>query len=214
MIKKIMTLKTKLLDHLSGIKSIKDLKQKHLRCNKCEPSKNGKCFGFGKDDSDIMVIGESPAVEECRLGIPFVGRAGELWNKILDADGVKLNRESMYITNVVKCFHAAQNKPTRIEMKTCANNFLTKEIEIVKPKLLILLGATALQQVAGKERIGEVTGKLIDTKYKIPAIPNLHPSSLFYGDPNQILRKKMTTWNAWKFTRKYIEENNLEGVKK
>ena len=147
--------KESLLSNLKGkIKSIKN----------CDLKKNAinLVFSDGNPFSEIMIIGEGPGANEDKEGKPFVGRAGKLLDKMLAS--IKLNRKNVYISNVVN-FRPPQNrKPTDIEINRYLP-FLKKHIEIVNPKILLLLGSTALNAIIGNEIvISKARGKWIKKK--------------------------------------------------
>jgi DNA polymerase len=108
----------------------------------------GYVFGEGDPNSPVVFVGEAPGEEEDKLKRPFVGKAGQYLNSKLEQVGLK--REKVYITNVVKSRPPGNRTPTREEMITCLP-YLRKEIEIIKPKLLVCLGSTAMKGILGKE---------------------------------------------------------------
>jgi uracil-DNA glycosylase family 4 len=109
---------------------------------------SGYVFGEGDPNSPVVFVGEAPGEEEDKLKRPFVGRAGQYLNSKLEQVGLK--REKVYITNVVKSRPPGNRTPTREEMSSCLP-YLRKEIEIISPKLLVCLGATAMKGILGKE---------------------------------------------------------------
>ena len=129
---------------------LKELYEKNKNCCKCELCKSRSQIVFfdGNPNSKVMFVGEAPGEEEDKQGKPFVGRAGQYLNKVLEKIG--LDRNSIYITNVCKCRPPGNRKPTPKEMQTCLNVFLKKEVEIVQPKVICCLGATAAEAFLGK----------------------------------------------------------------
>ena len=132
-------------------------------------------FGDGNSDASLVFIGEAPGAQEDALGKPFVGRAGKLLNKILDALDIK--RSEVFITNIVKCRPPGNRKPSPQEMELCCPGLLEKQIKIIQPKIICTLGATALEGLLGLKqvKITKLRGKLMrygDT----PVIPTLHPA--------------------------------------
>ena len=131
-----------------------------------------------------MFIGEGPGKDEDEAGLPFVGRAGQLLNKILEA--MKLPIDNVYICNIVKCRPPQNRKPTFDEIDSCSH-YLMGQISFVKPKVIICLGATAAEGILGtKERIKDLRGKFFD-KYNAKIIVTYHPAALL-RDPS---RKKL-----------------------
>lgn len=147
-------------------------------CHLCELSKTRKrvVFGEGAADSDIMFVGEAPGATEDSTGRPFVGRAGELLTKMIE-NVLQRPRQSVYISNIVKCRPPNNRKPTTKEALTC-RPYLFKQIEIVKPKLIVALGATAFTYLSNNDTpISKARGHFFEGNgYKI--LPTFHPSYL------------------------------------
>ncbi len=191
--------KEKLLNNLkNSIKSIKN----------CQLKKNAKnlVFSDGNLNSKIMIIGEGPGANEDKEGLPFVGRAGQLLNKMLLS--IKLDRKSVYITNVVNYRPPMNRKPSEEEIERYLP-FLIKHIEIVNPKILILLGSTALNTIIGdQEVISKARGKWIKKKIghcETQVIASFHPAFLM-RQPDQ---KKMS-WIDLKMIREKIKELKIK----
>lgn len=166
-------------------------------CGLC-PQATKIVFGEGNPKAELMFIGEAPGAEEDATGRPFVGAAGKLLDKIIAAIGLK--REDVYISNVVKCRPPNNRKPTSDEMTAC-EPFLFNEIEIVKPKLIVTLGATPLTCLLGiKEGITKTRGQFYDF-YGIPVMPTFHPAYLL-RDPE----KKREVWDDMKKVITKIQE--------
>ena len=144
----------------------------------------------GNLNAKVMLIGEAPGRDEDQQGIPFVGRAGQLLNKMLLA--INLQREDVYITNVVNYRPPDNRRPTDDEIKRYLP-FLKKHIEIINPKILILLGSTAMNALVGNEKtISKMRGQWIEQKideFKVSTIVTFHPAFLM----RQPAQKKM----AW-----------------
>ena len=169
--------------------SIKADIQKELEKLKLDISKIGNCelknnatnlvFADGNPNSKILIIGEGPGANEDIEGLPFVGRAGKLLDKMLGSIG--LNRKNVYITNVVNYRPPENRKPTELEINRYLP-FLFKHIEIINPKILILLGSTALNAIIGdKVVISKARGKWYKKKIGsliIDVIPSFHPAFL------------------------------------
>jgi len=129
---------------------LKQLYERLERERKCVlyESASGYVFGEGDPNSPVVFVGEAPGEEEDKLKRPFVGRAGKYLNSKLEEVGLK--RERVYITNVVKSRPPGNRPPTKEEMASCLP-YLRKEIEIIKPKLIVCLGSTAMKGILGKE---------------------------------------------------------------
>ena len=134
------------------IQKLKKLKQSIKIIKNCELRKNATnlVFGDGNIYSKIMIIGEGPGAQEDALGKPFVGRAGKLLDKMLES--IQLNREKVYISNVVNYRPPENRRPTESEI-TRYLPYLKKHIEIINPKILVLLGSTALNALVGNEKV-------------------------------------------------------------
>jgi len=163
-------------------KNLEELEQKIKHCTKCSLGKTRTnfVFGSGNPNADIMFIGEAPGADEDLQGLPFVGRAGQLLNKLLKVVG--LEREEVYICNILKCRPPNNRKPLPSEIELC-KPYLLKQIELVKPKVIVALGATAIEGLLNlKKKMGELRGKIIHFN-KIPVIITYHPAALL-RNPN------------------------------
>ncbi|HEY1582123.1 MAG TPA: uracil-DNA glycosylase [Chthoniobacterales bacterium] len=162
------------------------------QCQKLAASRTQTVFGVGNPEAELMFIGEAPGADEDRQGEPFVGRAGQLLTKIIAAMG--FSREEIYIANILKCRPAmppgapGNRPPTPNEMKTCLP-YLTEQIEIIAPKVLVALGATAVEGLLGRrETMSKVRGRW-QTYGEIPLMITFHPSYLLRNQSNIEKRK-------------------------
>ncbi len=131
----------------------------------------------------MMFIGEGPGADEDEQGIPFVGKAGQLMNKALDAVGIE--REKVYIANIVKCRPPSNRDPEPDEVENCID-YLRNQVMIIKPKIVVLLGRIALQNILGMEyKITASRGKWIE-KNGINYIPTWHPAALLRDETKKI----------------------------
>ena len=166
-------------------KSISNLKNCDLRKNA-----NNIVFSDGNPKSKIMFIGEAPGASEDLEGLPFVGRAGALLDKMLAS--INLNRKSVYISNIINYRPPENRRPTEEEIKRYLP-FIIKHIEIINPKILVLLGSTAMNAIIGDEVvISKARGKWIEKQFgdcKTSLIITFHPAFLM----RQPAQKKM----AW-----------------
>jgi DNA polymerase len=173
------------------------LRERVLACVKCShlaASRKNVVFGVGNLDAQLMFVGEAPGADEDAQGEPFVGRAGELLTKIIQATGLK--RGDVYIANILKCrpdmpAQASGNrKPTPEEMATCLL-FLHEQIDLIQPKVLVALGATAVEGLLGKTvGISKLRGHW-QTYRGIPLMPTYHPAYLLR---NQSITEKRKVW--------------------
>jgi uracil-DNA glycosylase family 4 len=181
----------------SKIDAIAELRQRALSCIKCShlaESRKNVVFGVGSLDADLMFVGEAPGADEDVQGEPFVGRAGQLLTKIIEAMG--LSRSSVYIANILKCRPdtpgetIGNRKPTPQEMQTCIP-YLHEQIDIIQPKVLVALGGTAIEGLLGKTTgITRLRG-VWQTYRGIPLMPTFHPSYLLH---NQVIAQKRQVW--------------------
>jgi len=125
----------------------------------------------------LMIIGEAPGQQEDETGIPFVGRAGQLLTQLLAQVGIERHQD-VYIANILKCRPPNNRKPLPQEIAAC-NGFLTQQIQLVQPKLLLLTGSTAVLGILGLNTpISKLRGTLVETPFGVPALPIFHPSYL------------------------------------
>lgn len=172
---------------------MESLKADIQKCTKCElhKTRNHVIFGEGNFKAEIMIIGEAPGRDEDLQGRPFVGKSGQLLDKILAACGFT-REEHVFISNIVKCRPPDNRVPTSQEANIC-KPWLLKQIELINPQIIILLGATALKYMAGPEhRITRERGIWINC-YDRVAMPVYHPAALL-RDPSL----KRDTWEDYK----------------
>jgi DNA polymerase len=174
-----------------------ELRQRALACVKCAhlaSSRKNVVFGVGDINAQLMFIGEAPGADEDEQGEPFVGKAGQLLTKIIQTMG--LSRETVYIANILKCRpdtpgqSAGNRKPTPEEMQTCIP-YLHEQIDLIRPKVIVALGATAVEGLLGKTiGITRLRGQW-RTYRGIPLMPTYHPAYLLR---NQALSEKRRVW--------------------
>ena len=174
-----------------------ELRTRALACVKCPnlaSSRQNVVFGVGNIDSPLMFVGEAPGADEDRQGEPFVGKAGQLLTKIIQTMG--LSRDTVYIANILKCRpdtpgqSAGNRKPTPQEMETCIP-YLHEQIDLIKPRVLVALGGTAVEGLLGKTSgIMKLRGNW-QTYRGIPLMPTYHPAYLLR---NQALSEKRRVW--------------------
>ena len=146
-------------------------------CTRCRLSegRNKVVFGSGPAGAELMFIGEGPGAEEDKQGLPFVGRAGELLTKIVQA--IDMSRDEVYIANIVKCRPPGNRDPQPDEVAACSG-YLEKQIALVRPKVIVALGRIAAQSLLGTDTpIGRMRGQW----YKVQGVPTMvtyHPAAL------------------------------------
>ena len=155
--------------------TLEDLNKLICNCTKCDLHKerNKFVFGVGNPNADVLLIGEGPGAEEDKQGEPFVGRAGQLLNDILKA--IKFTRQEVYIANVVKCRPPGNRTPLPEEMESCMP-YLSKQIELIKPKLILCLGLVAAGALLKKkDSLGKMRGKIFEFN-NVKVMVTYHPS--------------------------------------
>ena len=166
-----------------------ELEKSIENCKKCKLCKNRKniVLGSGNKIADIMLIGEGPGADEDAEGMPFVGKAGKLMDKAFE--GIGFERNNLYIANIVKCRPPQNRVPEKDEAGECIN-YLRNQVMLVKPKIIVLLGSTALKNILGEDlSITNSRGKFIEKK-DILYMPTFHPAALLRDET-----KKIDFWN-------------------
>jgi len=182
-----------------------ELEKTALRCTKCPDlveNRTQVVFGVGNPNAQLMFVGEAPGRDEDIQGIPFVGRAGQLLTKIIVA--MKMNRDDVYIANILKCRPPQNRNPLPTEMVNCTP-YLEKQIDLIRPRILVALGsiaARALLQVP--DSIGKLRGKFYSYR-GIPLMVTYHPAYLL-RNPNE----KKTVWEDMKKVMKFLAEEKGE----
>ena len=205
---------------MSKLKELNALKSECLECRKCELggkfSNEGKtCNVFSNMNlkSRIMLVGQSPGYREVIEGIPFVGVSGRNFKKAIE--DIHLNRSDFYITNIVKCSSTEDKPPNASEIDSCSYIF-EKEIEIVKPIVILSLGGTALKLLTNQYGIKRLHGiPIYSKKYNIDVFPMFHPSPLNFN--NADLRKNfyddLKNFKRFLF-KKECEQTIYDNIKK
>jgi len=158
--------------------TLEKLQKQAIECHLCQLSKSrtNVVFGDGNISAEIMFVGEAPGSSEDSVGKPFIGRSGELLTKMIE-NVLLIDRKDVYITNIVKCRPRDNAEPTPIEAHTC-QPYLLKQIELIQPKFIVALGATAYHYLSGDEtNISKIRGT-IHKQNGYTLIPTYHPSYL------------------------------------
>lgn len=188
-----------MVDPIENCLTLKELEELNKSCQGCglRQGCRGVVFGKGNSEADIMFIGEGPGAEEDKQGLPFVGVAGQLLDKIINAAEIPL--ADVYIGNIVKCRPPGNRVPTADEVQNCLP-WLKKQIKLINPKLIILLGSTALQaMVAPDSRITKMRGQWMEID-RIKVMPTFHPAALLRDTS-----KKRPVWEDFKKIRDYYK---------
>lgn len=175
----------------AGPHTLADLRQLLGDCQRCNlaATRTRLVFGVGSPQARLLFVGEAPGVDEDRQGEPFVGEAGAILNRIIEAMGLK--REQVYICNVLKCRPPANRHPHKDEIETCTP-FLAQQIRVIGPELIVALGTSAAQTLLqNKEPISQLRGQF-HSYLGIPVMPTFHPSFLLHHKDN-----KQHYWDVW-----------------
>lgn len=177
-----------------------ELEKSIIDCKKCElcNNRNNIVFGEGNKQAEVMFIGEGPGGDEDIKGLPFVGKAGQLMDKAFE--GLGISRKEIYIANIVKCRPPSNRVPQKNEAQSCLD-YLRNQVMLVKPKIIVLLGSTALKNILGEEySITQARGKWIEKK-GILYMPTWHPAALLRDES-----KKIEFWKDLKQVKLKLEE--------
>jgi len=196
------------------VKALKVIREDLGDCTRCVLHKQGRkqiVFGVGNPNAELMFVGEGPGADEDEQGEPFVGRAGQLLNNMIKAMG--LRREDVYIANVVKCRPPGNRTPEREECETCSP-FLMRQIAVIKPKVVVALGAVAAKTLlAMNSSMAQLRGRFYDFK----------PAGVRSNDPDWqgcklavtyhpafLLRDPRQKGEAWKDLQMVMKELGLK----
>lgn len=180
--------------------SLEELYDKIHECQKCPlgQSRTNFVFGTGNPNADIMFIGEAPGADEDAQGKPFVGKAGQLLTKIIES--IDLTRDEVFIANILKCRPPNNRTPDISEVEKC-ENYLLKQIELIKPAFIILLGATAADSLLKKKhKMADARGNILEY-HGCKLMITYHPAALLY---NASLKKDV--WEDMKMLRRLYNE--------
>ncbi len=183
---------------------LNELKEIVKKCNKCNLCKGrtNTVFADGSENAKIMFIGEGPGADEDREGVPFVGKAGKLMNQAFI--GLGISRENIYIANIVKCRPPNNRTPLKEEAMACLD-YLRNQVLVLQPKIVVLLGNTALKNILGDEYgITASRGKWIEKK-GIKYMPTFHPAALLRDES-----KKIDFWKDLELVKEEAMRENLE----
>ena len=189
---------------MKNYSSLKKLNSECVECTSCNLSKTRKnvVVGKGNESAQVVIIGEGPGEQEDITGLPFVGRAGKMLDTALSS--VDINPlEDCYITNIVKCRPPNNRKPSAAESEACMP-WLNEQVNLLKPKIIILAGSTAVQSFLGiNEPISKIRGQWIE-KDNIKYMPIFHPSYLLRNPSKNKGKPKWLTWQDLKKVKKEL----------
>jgi DNA polymerase len=183
----------------NAVEALRAIREDIGDCTRCKLHTLGRTqvvFGVGNPDADLMFVGEAPGADEDAQGIPFVGRAGQLLTKIIEAIG--LTRDDVYIANIIKCRPPQNRNPEPDEVATC-EPFLFRQIEIIKPKIVVALGKYAAQTLLRTEMpISRLRGQQFDYR-GATLIPTFHPAYLLRNPSS-----KREVWEDMKLVKRLL----------
>jgi uracil-DNA glycosylase len=182
--------------------ALQDIRRHIGDCTRCKLHKLGRSqivFGVGSPEAELMFVGEAPGADEDAQGIPFVGRAGQLLTKIIEA--IDLKREQVYIANVIKCRPPQNRNPEQDEVDTC-EPFLFEQIDVIKPKVIVALGTFAARTLLRTlDPISRLRGRVYEYR-GAKLIPTFHPAYLLRNPAS-----KREVWEDMKLVRRLLTEN-------
>ena len=188
-------------------KKLENIRQQVTKCTKCDLSKtrNKSVPGKGNFKADVIFVGEAPGKNEDVEGEPFIGIAGKKLSIALENAGI--TRNEVYITNIVKCRPPKNRVPTTTERNTC-QNYLEKEIEIIKPKIICILGNTAFNSVLNGNEITKFRGKIARKNNQLYFL-TIHPAATIYNQKLiKMLKKDMK--KLFKLTKELKNQKEIK----
>lgn len=194
------------LDAADATQALRAIADEVARCERCSlcRDRTQAVFARGSGKSGICFVGEGPGGEEDAQGVPFVGKAGQLLDRMIAAMG--LGREDVYVTNVVKCRPPNNRKPQPEEMKACLP-YLRRQLDLIKPQVIVALGATAVEGLLGAtEGITRLRGRWRLYQGKLAVMPTFHPAYL--------LRNPAAKQEVWQDLQAVLRQMGLEPPKR
>jgi len=185
---------------------LESIKKECLNCSKCElcKTRTNVVFSDGTPNDKIVLVGEAPGYWEDKKGLPFVGRAGQLLDKILGCVGFDRTK-NIYICNTIKCRPPENRDPLPNEKEAC-KYYLDKQLEILNPKIILVCGKVALNSlIPAESSITRARGKWFNHKSGAKMIPIFHPSYLLRNDSREVGSPKWQTWQDMKEIKKVYD---------
>lgn len=183
-----------------ALESLEEIQTELGDCTRCglHSGRRSIVFGVGNPDADLMFVGEGPGYDEDVQGLPFVGRAGKLLTKIIEA--IQMTRDEVYIANIVKCRPPNNRDPEPEEIATC-RPFVERQIESIRPKVICTLGRVAAQALLSTDKpLGRMRGQALAYGEAV-LVPTFHPAYLL-----RYPEKKRETWEDMKLVRRLLHE--------
>ncbi len=176
------------------------------QCHRCELGENrtNAVIGRGNPQAEIMIIGEAPGQNEDEQGLPFVGRSGQLLDKILQSVELSSDRH-VYISNAIRCRPPENRTPTLKEIEAC-KPYLLEQIRLVNPKIILLTGATAVKALTGDKRgITKIRGQWMEWEGRL-CMPIFHPAYLLRNPSREPGKPKWLMWQDIQAVKQKLEE--------
>lgn len=187
---------------------LENIRLKCLGCQKCQlcKSRNNIVFSDGVPNSNIVLIGEAPGFYEDQEGKPFVGRSGQLLDKIFESVGLS-RQNDIYICNTIKCRPPKNRNPLPEEKDAC-REYLDAQLNILKPKIILLCGAVAVQSLLPDLKLGitKIRGQWFDGPFGAKMMPIFHPSYLLRNPSKEVGKPKWLMWQDMKEIKKLYDE--------
>ncbi len=186
---------------------LEKVKQKCLSCTKCSlcKTRTNIVFSDGIPNNKLVLVGEAPGYWEDQKGLPFVGRAGQLLDKIFECVGLS-RKKDVYICNTIKC-RPPENRNPLPEEKLACKEYLDLQLEILKPKIILICGSVALNSLLpDKGGITKVRGQWFEGIYGAKMMPIFHPSYLLRNDSREKGSPKWLTWQDIKEIKRVYDE--------
>lgn len=185
---------------------LEEVKKRCEVCHKCAPAKSrtNTVFSDGVPNNKLMLVGEAPGYYEDQKGLPFVGKAGQLLDRILASVGFSREKD-IYICNTIKC-RPPENRNPLPEEKAACREYLDAQIEILKPRIILICGSVALDSMLnGKTGITKVRGQWFEGPYESKMMPIFHPSYLLRNDSREKGSPKWLMWQDIKEIKKMYD---------
>jgi uracil-DNA glycosylase family 4 len=186
-------------DKAAGARGLEIVREDLGDCQRCKlaPKRTNIVYGVGNPEAPLVFVGEAPGADEDLQGFPFVGRAGQLLTKIIEAIGLK--REDVYIANVIKCRPPGNRNPEPDEVDTC-EPFLFRQIDVIKPKVIVALGKFGAQTLLRTlDPISKLRGRVFEYR-GAKLIPTFHPAYLLRNPSS-----KREVWEDMKLVRTILQ---------
>jgi len=193
------------------------LAERNRACTACRlrPGCTQVVVSDGNPQARVLIVGEGPGGDEDRTGRPFVGRGGQLLDRILAA--VELRRDEVYVTNIVKCRPPANRAPDPLETETCTSLWLEPQLRLLRPELILALGNTPTGYLLGRQGITKLRGSWFpyrqqDGLWEALLMPMFHPAYLLRNETRAVGGPKSLTWRDIREVRRVLDGGVPEGL--